>query len=100
MDGAGQMAEHVLQMEIRVKAESCGIPPAILKQLSYYLSNFQGQAEFRPSRQQVSSPTLVKLLHYYFSSAWRALSAAPVSLQNPSQQPTIKDISSKDRLTV
>lgn len=53
---------------------------------------FSGTSRIQTQPTTLSHPTLVKLLHYYFSSAWRALSAAPVSLQNPFQQPTIKDI--------
>lgn len=61
---------------------------------------FSGISRIQTQPTMLSGPTLVKLLHYYFSSAWRALSAAPLSLQNPSQQPTIKDISCEDGLTV
>lgn len=53
---------------------------------------FSGTSRIQTQPTMLSGPTLVKLLHYYFSSAWRALSAAPVSLQNPLQQPTVKDI--------
>lgn len=45
---------------------------------------FSGTSRIQTQPTLLSGPTLVKLLHYYFSGAWRALPGALDSLQNPS----------------